>query len=917
MRSDRIYVAILLAMIAPVLLAAPAISNVRVAQQPGTENLEIIYDIADVDTTNLVVTVNVSTNNGTTWFSPASSNLTGAIAPTLVSPGANRVVTWRGFRELPSQPYSSTKVRVMACSKCELAWFKMDDNASNRVIRDSSISAFDATNLVQNTSARSVAGVIDSALTFQTVETALSYSPNALSVFDGDSWTVSYWGKRSTALVHSEWFWVCDSVNEGMGWYYNKDLNWMSWLWYYSPSVPRNISCSFPAATWKHFAFIRSGTNLSLYVDGALSGTTIPAGSPTKSTAMYFGGTVGQQNYNNTRAIDDLRVYDIPLSSANVTNLFNGGNGLVSPLFPLDEAAAVSPTILYTPEPYSIAIGQSVTLIGNTNYVCISSDNSGDGGSSVRLGGVGLPDLGTAGVECVLTGPGLLSFEWKVSSEQDFDFMRYYEVGSGATNSLSGTGSSWALFSTVVGGESNTTHTFRWEYAKDASDYVGLDCGWLDAVTWTPLYDLTVNQGSGDGLYTYGTHVAVTADAAPQWHHFHHWIGDTNNIANAFASATTLVMPATDVAVTATYTPTLYSLAVANGGGGGAYPYGSTVEIFADPLAGKRFYRWTGDVDFVADALSATTMVMTAGRSLSVAATYSVLLTVNAGSGGGWNPEGSVVAVAADPDPLYKEFDVWTGDAASRLSDATARSSTLVMPTEPATLTASYRDAIARVAGSYGRTFVVSGEGGGVSADASSGSPSGTPAAKLGGAGVVPDNCFAAFETVVSGSGTLTFWWRVSSEINADYLTFKVDGGQVAAISGTKGAWAQVSHRIEGAGLSHTLRWEYAKNGSLASSTDAGWVDDIVWTGDVPDPTIEPDIRAATVTDNVFALTFLGERGIPYSVYSNAALRATGWLPMGLVPQNKGETNGLFRYEAFFAPPADQRAGFYRVKGGD
>jgi hypothetical protein len=368
--------------------------------------------------------------------------------------------------------------------------------------------------------------------------------------------------------------------------------------------------------------------------------------------------------------------------------------------------------------------------------------------------------------------------------------------------------------------------------------------------------------------------------------------------------------------VAATYTPILYTLSVMNGSGGGAYTYASTVGIGAVSYEGKRFYRWTGDVESVANVTLVTTTVLTAGHTLSIAATYSVPLTVNGGTGGGWYPEGATAAVAAAPDPLNKEFAGWTGDASGLLSDVSAPTTFLSMPTRSATLTASYRDSIARVAGCYGRTFTKSGTSGGVSVDALSGSPSGTSAVKLGGAGVIADNGFAAFETVVQGRGSVTFWWRVSSESNADYLKFKVDGSQVAAISGTKGSWTQVSNRVEGAGVSHTLRWEYVKNGALASSTDAGWVDDIIWAGEVPDPVIRPDVRTVSATNNTFVLTFLGERGIPYTVFSNATLSALGWRPLDIVPQATGETNGVFRFETVVHPPVGQRSGFYRVKGG-
>jgi hypothetical protein len=272
--------------------------------------------------------------------------------------------------------------------------------------------------------------------------------------------------------------------------------------------------------------------------------------------------------------------------------------------------------------------------------------------------------------------------------------------------------------------------------------------------------------------------------------------------------------------------------------------------------------------------------------------------------------------VKADPNPMWMEFAGWIGDGAGQVENVFLADTTMVIPTRPSVLTATYTDSVARVAGCYGRAFTRSGVEGGISTDFAAGSPSGTPAVKLGGAGVVPDNGFAAFETSVFGSGTVTFWWRVSSERDADYLKFLVDGTQVAALSGTKGPWTQVSQRIEGAGASHVLRWEYAKNDSFASSTDAGWVDDIVWTGDIPEPVLSPDIQETAFTNGVFGIRFLGERGIPYAVYSNATLNADGWAFMQTVTQEEGETNGVFRFGTVILPPVGQRSGFYRIKSG-
>jgi len=560
--------------------------------------------------------------------------------------------------------------------------------------------------------------------------------------------------------------------------------------------------------------------------------------------------------------------------------------------------------------------GTDATPVGVTNAVQVSTNNFGDGGTSVRLGGIGvIGNNQMAGIECSITGQGILSFWWRVSSDGGKDWLRFYEVGAAATNQISGAKGGWTNIAVTVTSAWDTVHTFRWEYVKDAASYVGQDCGWVDAIRWTPFHQLVVENGSGGGAYTNGAIAAILADAPAAHYTFDQWTGDTGSVADVSAPGTTLVMPNTGIVVTATYRPLLYTLSVVNGSGSGAYPYGSTVELVAQPYEGKRFYYWTGDVASVANILAATTTVLTADRTLSIAATYSVPLTVTNGAGSGWHPEGATVSVTAGTAPLYQDFAVWTGAAAGLLADATAPATTLTMPTNATWLTAVFSNSLSRVAGCYGRVFTTSGTAGGVSVDDGAGSPSGTPAVKLGGTGVVPDNGFAAFETVVSGSGTVTFRWRVVSEGDSDFLKFIVDSGLVCSISGTDGIWTQVTNRVEGAGP-HILRWEYEKDYAVASDLDAGWVDDIVWIGDVPSPTLTPEICSATVTNGVFALDFLGERGIPYIVQTNALPGTNGWCDTAAVPHYADETNGVHRFGAEVTLPSGARAGFFRIRAG-
>ena len=77
---------------------------------------------------------------------------------------------------------------------------------------------------------------------------------------------------------------------------------------------------------------------------------------------------------------------------------------------------------------------------------------------------------------------------------------------------------------------------------------------------------------------------------------------------------------------------------------------------------------------------------------------------------------------------------------------------------------------------------------------------------------------------VPAGGATLSFYYNVSSEVNYDYLRFYIDGIQQNQWSGTIG-WTQQSYIL--AAGSRTLRWEYSKDSSSSSGTDAAYIDNI------------------------------------------------------------------------------------------
>ena len=79
-------------------------------------------------------------------------------------------------------------------------------------------------------------------------------------------------------------------------------------------------------------------------------------------------------------------------------------------------------------------------------------------------------------------GAGELSFDWMVSSEENYDFLKLYVDGA-LISAISGD-VDWSKYSVIIQG--NGKHRIMWEYSKDRSGAVGRDKAYLNAVIWSP-----------------------------------------------------------------------------------------------------------------------------------------------------------------------------------------------------------------------------------------------------------------------------------------------------------------------------------------------------------------------------------------------------------------------------------------------
>ena len=150
-------------------------------------------------------------------------------------------------------------------------------------------------------------------------------------------------------------------------------------------------------------------------------------------------------------------------------------------------------------------------------------------------------------------------------------------------------------------------------------------------------------------------------------------------------------------------------------------------------------------------------------------------------------------------------------------------------------------------------------------------------------AGDIDDGEMSWMEMTLSGPDTISFFWKVESENNFDYLRFRDDGSLAQSISGIAD-WHEIVYDIPAG--NHVLRWEYFKDGSVSIGADTGWVDEVFIDSLHPEPRITGVLRVNGAVDDPFSYQIVASRN-PTS-YSSSAL------PPGLTLNiSTGEISGM------------------------
>jgi hypothetical protein len=138
----------------------------------------------------------------------------------------------------------------------------------------------------------------------------------------------------------------------------------------------------------------------------------------------------------------------------------------------------------------------------------------------------------------------------------------------------------------------------------------------------------------------------------------------------------------------------------------------------------------------------------------------------------------------------------------------------------------------------------------------------------------IGDNQQTTLSTTAAGPGMLTFWWKVSSQPAADFLTFTASGGGLtnsAQISGEVD-WTQQVYYVPAG--QQTFRWTYSKDASGSSGTDAGFVDQVSYQAGsfVPSITTQPASQGVLAGHSVtFTVVAGGSPPLAYQWHFNGA----------------------------------------------
>ena len=206
-------------------------------------------------------------------------------------------------------------------------------------------------------------------------------------------------------------------------------------------------------------------------------------------------------------------------------------------------------------------------------------------------------------------------------------------------------------------------------------------------------YSLTVNNGTGGGVFTEGASVTIIANEPATGKKFSGWTIEGISGLDTTKTSLTFNMPANVVTATANYGDIVYTVTVNGGTGAGTYKEGASVTIAAnEPTIGKKFSGWTIEGISGLDTTQKSITFNMPANTVTATANYEDIeytITVNGGTGAGTYKQGESITITANDPAEGKVFKGWQDESGEIVS--TKKEYTFEVK-EGMVLTAVYQD---------------------------------------------------------------------------------------------------------------------------------------------------------------------------------------------------------------------------------
>ena len=422
-------------------------------------------------------------------------------------------------------------------------------------------------------------------------------------------------------------------------------------------------------------------------------------------------------------------------------------------------------------------------------------DGTSESGMSVKFTA---EDSSSVWIETVVTNSGVVSFDWKVSSESfksmKIDYASFWVDG----NEVFWLGGEidWTNTTHVIDGDG--PHTLRWTYTKDSSGRDGDDCAWLSNVGFNPIVKISFCPTSADtgmppesikGVCGNTVSLPGSESLLKAKHAFGGWTDGTM----IFPQGESYVLPETNIVMSAVWCPKVVMPPVIQVPD--RYDTENTIVSISSSMNGV-------EIRYTIDGSEPTEESLLYVAPFKIVGTTTIRAVAFMND---WFPSSEAIATSIRVP--------WTIGECLNAPKLTFEMSGL----------------------EWHRSLIDSHDG---------------------IASIQSGNIGDAEETSVclkvSGSGYISFWWKVSSEAykqyQVDYLSFSIDGKETEWIGGLTD-WRKVETSIEGSGV-HVIKWTYKKDSSGAEGEDCAWLDEVVWTP-ISDPI--PELPATATAAEIAA----------------------------------------------------------------